>query len=128
MISRDRLHQTFGELLYVVAKSDGFIQDEEVKALEDILMGHPKSKDIKWSFHYENDRQSDIESLYKKVIQVFSDNGPDEEYEFMIYALTKVAEASKGGDRAENHIIDSFSKDLVERFKKDIEDIKERYT
>lgn len=128
MVSKDRLYQTFGELLYILAMSDGVIQKEEISTLEEILMGHPKAKDIRWSFDYENNAQNDIESLYKKVIEVLSDNGPDEEYDFLIFALTKVAEASDGVDTNEEAVINNFAKELLERFKKDIETIKERYT
>ncbi len=128
MISRDRLYQTFGELLYVIAMSDGVIQEKESETLEEILQAHPKGKDIKWSFDYESRNQNDIEDLYKKVIEVFSDNGPDYEYDFMIYALTKLAEASDGKDVQETKVISNFSKDLLERFKSDIEKIKEKYS
>lgn len=121
MVSRDRLYQTFGELLYVIAMSDGVIQKEELTSLEEILKAHPKGQEIKWSFDYEHTNQNDIEILYKKVIEVFSDNGPDEEYDFMIYALTKIAEATNGMDSKEEKVITSFSKDLLERFKKDID-------
>jgi len=123
MVSRDRLYQTFGELLYVIAKSDGVIQDEEVHTLEEILKAHPKGKEIKWSFDYESKNDSSIDALYKKVIEVFSDNGPDEEYDFMIYALTKIAEATNGVDANEEKVIHSFSEDLLERFKKDIDNL-----
>ncbi len=127
MVSRERLYRTFGELLYVIAMSDGIIQKEEVETLEKILKGHPKGADIKWSFDYESDNQSDVETLYKKVIEVFSDNGPDMEYDFMIYALTQIAEASKGIQPNEEKLITNFSKDLLERFINDIEKIKEKY-
>ncbi len=128
MVSRERLYRTFGELLYVLAMSDGIIQKEEVETLEEILKGHPKGKDIKWSFDYESTNQNDIEGLYKKVIEVFSDNGPDHEYDFMIYALTEIAKASKGINSKEKKLITNFSDDLLERFVKDIEKIKEKYT
>ena len=123
MVSRDRLYQTFGELLYVIATSDGVIEKEEVSVLEEILKAHPKGQEIKWSFDYENKNQNDIETLYKKVIEVFSDHGPDDEYDFMIYALTKIAEAKDGMDSKEEKVINSFSKDLLERFKKDIDNL-----
>ncbi|MGY3795330.1 tellurite resistance TerB family protein [uncultured Aquimarina sp.] len=123
MVSRDRLYQTFGELLYVIAMSDGVIQKEEVNVLEEILKAHPKGQDIKWSFDYENRNDSDIETLYKKIIEVFSDNGPDEEYDFMIYALTRIAEAKDGIEANEQKVITNFSKDLLERFKKDIDNL-----
>ncbi|WP_103068873.1 tellurite resistance TerB family protein [Aquimarina sediminis] len=128
MVSRDRLYQTFGELLYVVAMSDGVIQKEEVETLEEILKGHPKAAAIKWSFDYENKHQNNIETLYKKVIEVFSDNGPDEEYDFMMYALAKIADASEGMDVKEEKMITNFSGDLLQRFKNDIEKIKEKYS
>ncbi|WP_299900661.1 TerB family tellurite resistance protein [uncultured Aquimarina sp.] len=123
MVSRDRLYQTFGELLYVIAMSDGVIQKEEVNVLEEILKAHPKGQDIKWSFDYENRNDSDIETLYKKIIEVFSDNGPDEEYDFMIYSLTRIAEAKDGIEANEQKVITNFSKDLLERFKKDIDNL-----
>ncbi len=127
MVSRDRLYQTFGELLYVLAMSDGIIQKKEIETLEEILKGHPKGDDIKWSFDYENQQQNDIETLYKKVIEVFSDNGPDEEYEFFLYALSKMAKASDSVVREEKMIIQNLSQELLKRFKNDIEKIKEKY-
>ncbi len=121
MISKDRLYQTFGELLYVIATCDGVIKKEEITTLEEILKAHPKGDEIKWSFDYESKHQNDIEILYKKVIEVFSDHGPDEEYDFMIYALTKIAEARDGISGTEEKVISNFSRDLLERFKKDID-------
>ena len=123
MASKEILYRTFGELLYVIAKSDGVIQAEEVSVLDNILSGHPRAKEIKWSFDYEIEKETDIETLYKKAIEVFSDHGPDEEYEYMILALTKVAEASNGIKREEKNVIKNFSNDLLERFKKDIDQL-----
>ncbi|WP_103864901.1 MULTISPECIES: permease [Aquimarina] len=127
MVSKDRLYQTFGELFYVLAMRDGVIQKEEVEILEQILKGHPSGAEIKWSFDYESKNQNDIETLYKKVIEVFSDNGPDKEYDFVLYALAKIAEASEGMSDKEEEMVTGFSKELLERFKKDIERIKEKY-
>lgn len=123
MVNKERLYQTFGELLYVVAKSDGVIQKQETDTLHEILKTHPKGEEIRWSFDYEKDNENDIDLLYKKVIQVFHDNGPDEEYDFLIYALTKIAEVCEGIDRKEEKVITNFSKDLIERFKNDLENI-----
>ena len=80
------------------------------------------------SLIYENEHKNDAETLYKKVIEVFSGHGPDQEYEFMLYALKKVANAGKAKDGEEQKVIANFSYDLLERFKKDIEKIKEKYT
>lgn len=127
MVSKDRLYQTFGELVYVLAMADGVIQKEEVNTLKQLLSSHPNGKDIQWSFDYETQQNSDIETLYKKVIAVFSDHGPDEEYDFMIQTLHKVAEASDGVDKSEEKVMTNFTRDLLQRFTKDIHNIKEKY-
>ena len=126
MVSKHRLYQTFGELLYVVAMSDGVIQKEEVETLDEILKAHPKSKEIQWSFFYEQGQNNDIELLYKNVIEVFTDHGPDEEYDFIVFALEKLAEASDGISKEEDKIIKNFSKELLARFKSDIENIQQK--
>ena len=126
MVSKHRLYQTFGELLYVVAMSDGVIQKEEVETLDEILKAHPKSKEIQWSFFYEQGQNNNIELLYKNVIEVFTDHGPDEEYDFIVFALEKLAEASDGISKEENKIIENFSKELLARFKSDIENIQQK--
>lgn len=126
MVSKHRLYQTFGELLYVVAMSDGVIQKEEVETLDEILKAHPKSKEIQWSFFYEQGQNNNIELLYKNVIEVFTDHGPDEEYDFIVFALEKLAEASDGISKEENKIIKNFSKELLARFKSDIENIQQK--
>ncbi len=120
MVSRERFYQSFGELLYVVAMNDGLIQKEEFKILEEILEGHSMAKEIKWSFNYEKERENCVDILYKNVIEVYKDNGPDKEYDFIIYALEKIAEASDGIDRDENEVISDFSRKLIEKFKKDL--------
>ncbi|RZS99137.1 TerB family tellurite resistance protein [Aquimarina brevivitae] len=126
MASEDRVYQSFGELLYVIAMSDGVIQKEELEKLDEILKGHPKAKEIQWSFLYEQDKNNDIELLYRKVIEVFADHGPNEEYEFMIFALEKLAEASDGVSADEQKRITSFSKDLLVRFQNDIDNIQQK--
>ncbi|WP_378185927.1 TerB family tellurite resistance protein [Aquimarina sp. W85] len=127
MENKDRLYQSFGELLYVAAMSDGVIDEQQMITLEEILLEHPKGKDIKWSFDYENANHSDINTLYRKVIEVFSDHGPDEEYEFMHYALTKLARASEHVNAQNKSIATNFSTDLLDRFTKDAEKIKDDY-
>lgn len=119
MVNRERFYQAFGELLYLVAIKDGLVQKEEIKALEEVLKDHPMSKEIKWSFNYEKNKKNSEELLYKKVVEIYKDNGPDKEYDFIIYALEKVAEASDGIDKDENNLITSFSRELLDKFKQD---------
>ena len=117
MANKDKLFQTFGEILYVVAKSDGIIQNEEITALKDLVASHPFGKEIQWSFDYEQSKNTPIDMLYKKAVAILSDHGPDQEYEFLIYALEKIAHASEGLHKNEEEVITNFSRDLLERLK-----------
>jgi len=124
MSTRTRLYNAFGEMLYVVAMSDGIIQPEEEDVLHRILAKHPFGEDIQWSFDYEQMHISDIESLYQKVLNICHDNGPDPEYQMLINVMEEVAKASSGVDDSEKKMIDRFIFELTDRFKNDIEKLK----
>jgi len=121
MISEHRLYQTFGELLYLVAMADGVVTKNEVDKLDEILKDHPASENIKWSFNYEMKSNNSIDDLYKKIIETYSDNGPDEAYDFFISALRQLAAADGNLDKKEEILINQFSSDLIDRFSKDLE-------
>ena len=112
-----RLYDAFGELLYVLAMSDGEIQQEERETLEEILENHPWAREIKWSFDYESKRDGDLEDTFHNVFLVCSDIGPNPEYQFMLEVLEKVAESSLGIDDDERRVIDKFKHDLTEEFR-----------
>lgn len=120
MTEKEKLYETMGELLYVLAMADGVIQSEESEALENILLHHEWAQDIKWSFDYEANRQGDLDDLYRKVILQCQKQGPQPEYLEFITAMEEVAKASDGIDSDEKKVISSFSKDLIERFKADV--------
>lgn len=110
-----------GELIYAVAKADGVIQDEEIEVLNFILKSHPWASSIQWSFDYERQKETPVEEIYNKVISNCHSYGPSPEYAEFIDVMNKVAAASEGVDEHEKKIIKSFSRDLTERFKRDIE-------
>ena len=119
-ISKHRLYKTFGELLYLVAIADGVIEPSEIEALDKILQGHPELEEIKWSFEYEMKNNDSVEYLYKRIIETYVDNGPDEEYEYFIKALNQLAAADGNIDHSESELIKNFSSDLIARFAADI--------
>ncbi|MEO1260336.1 MAG: TerB family tellurite resistance protein [Bacteroidota bacterium] len=123
MKSIERLYDAFGELIYVVAMSDGTIQPEEREAISRKLADHPWKENIQWSFNYEARKNNSIEDLYKKVINYCEMHGPEPEYAFLISTLEEVAKASDGIDANERKVIDGFSADLIKKFKEDIERI-----
>lgn len=119
----DKLIEAFGEMIYVVAKADGKIQESELKVIEQKLANHKWGEDIKWSFDYEVKRDRSIEDLYKKVINYCEVHGPDAEYEFLMEMVEAVAKASDGVDKAEKDFMDDFVKDLTDKFRADIDRI-----
>ena len=123
MKSTDKLYESFGELIYVIAMADGAIQQEELDVIKEKLKNHPWGEDIQWSFNYEVKKENDIEDLYKKVINYCEMHGPDEEYQFLLELVEEVAAASAGVDKDEQAVMDNFVKDLTNKFRTDIERI-----
>jgi tellurite resistance protein len=121
MDNKTYLYDAFGELIYLIAMTDGGVQTEERAALERILGNHSWAKEIIWSFDYEASKNNNLEDVYKKVISACHHNGPDPEFQFMVEVMEAVAAASKGKEAAEEEQINGFVKDLTERFKRDIE-------
>lgn len=125
MSNKEKLYEVFGEMVYVVAMSDGIIQAEEKDALEKILADHPLAQKIEWSFNYEINKHNDTEYLYNKVLNYCHQNGPDPEYQFLVEILEAVAKASSETEN-EKKVIDRFTYELTERFKKDIDKLNAR--
>ncbi|MFN8256675.1 MAG: hypothetical protein U0W24_13340 [Bacteroidales bacterium] len=118
MNNKEKLFEAFGELVYVVAIADGIIQKEEKQALHDIIKSHPWAADIEWSFNYETDKHHDPEYLYKRVLSICHQNGPDPEYKFLVEILEAVARASNSSE-LETKTIERFTTELTERFRHD---------
>lgn len=124
MTEQERLFETFGELMYVIAMADGVIQPDEETALNEILKNHPWASEIKWSFDYEKNKGRSVEEVYNEVLDFCQHYGPTVLYGEMIDVMHRVATASNGIDSAEEKAINAFSKDLVARFQADLDKIK----
>ena len=112
------MYDAFGELLYVLAKSDGAVQKEEIDTLKDLLLSHEWAKEIEWSFNYELNKENSLEDTYLKVFYACVDIGPNKEYALMLDVLEKVAESSYGVVEEERAIIERFQSDLLREFGK----------
>jgi len=128
MKKEEKLYEILGELLYAVAIADGVVQKEEKDALKNLLSRHPFGDEIIWSFEYEETKHKSIEDIYKRVINYCHSYGPAPAYKEFIEAMNMIAEATNGIDKQELQIINSFSVDLLSRFKRDIEKLKEYET
>jgi len=119
LVSRSKLYDAFGELIYAIALADGDIQDSEVDELNKILMNHPWSKEITWSFLYEQNKHHSVEAAFNKAMDIFKEHGPDPEYKFMVDVMIKVAEAFQGIVPEEQALINRFQKELKDKFLRD---------
>lgn len=119
--SPEKLYEAFGELLYVVAMADGFIQESEITALENVLANNPWAADIKWSFDYKRKKKTSPEEAYYKVLDYCKHAGPQAAYKDMLEVMSAIAKASNGVDEQEQAVVDTFTQTLTERFKKDLE-------
>ncbi|MGD1843802.1 MAG: TerB family tellurite resistance protein [Salibacteraceae bacterium] len=126
MAATDKLYDAFGELIYVLAMSDGVIEPVELAVIEKKLAEHEWGQAIKWSFDYEVKQNRSLEELYKKVIIYCERHGPDSEYAFLIEVLEEVAHANAEFHASERKVLDSFVSDLTKKFKADIERINKR--
>lgn len=119
MTETEKLYETLGELIYVVAKADGVIQESELESLSNLLKGHKFANEINWSFNYEASKDRSVEEVYAKVISVCDTIGPSPIYKEFIDMMNVIASADAHLDHKEEEVIHSFSKDLIERFKRD---------
>ncbi len=114
--SKERLYDALGELIYAVAKADGLVQAEEIERLQQVLLAHPWSREIKWSFDFEHRRKQSVEEAYSKALETCKEYGPSTEYAFLFEVLQAVAEASYGTDIKEAKIIERFKNELKDHF------------
>src|SRR5690606_17819490 len=119
MYSKEKLYETFGELLYAIALADGRIQDEEVSALKEMIKFHPLAQDILWSFNYEKSKETTVEAAYNKALDIFKHHGPAAEYKDFEEILARVAAACEGISPEEKSLIENFRKDLTTTFLND---------
>ena len=116
MISKTRLYDAFGELIYAVALADGLIQQEELDKIDEVLKTHSWGKDVKWSFDYEARNGRDPKDAYEKALDLLKEHGPNPEYYFLIDILEKISGASEGIDQKERTVIDGFHTSLRDHF------------
>lgn len=124
MVSKTRLYDAFGELIYTVAIADGIIQDDEIKVIEDRLKEFEWGEEVKWSFNYEKKKGSDLKDTYLKALDTFKEYGPHPDYYNLIELLEDVAKASDGFEKKEGRVISIFNKSLRAHFLEYITDNK----
>ncbi|TAF65963.1 MAG: TerB family tellurite resistance protein [Cytophagales bacterium] len=123
MRNKEKLYEAFGEMIYVLAKADGLIQDEEIAKLSEIVKQHPWGAEIQWSFDYEKNKNHPTADIYKKALDTFHQYGACPEYQYLLEILDAIATASNGIDAEEKAVVEKFQQDFKQRLIADLEKI-----
>ena len=116
-MTKHRLYDAYGELFYAIVSIDGKISKEELKTIGEILAGHVGAQEIKWSFEYEKTHNRPLEEAFDKALSVVKELASEDDLEFLIDALNKIAGADYV-DEAEAVMIDVFIRELQNHFSK----------
>lgn len=120
MVLKEKLYDTFGDLIYAIAKADGEVQSVEVDTLNKMIELHSSKNEIIWSFDYNLKKDITVDQAYNKAIEVCRKNGPDEEYSYLLNIMVEVAKAYMGIVPRERIVLDGFVTDLKEKFIADL--------
>ncbi len=102
---------TFGRIIYAIAKSDGEVQEEEVRVIHEVIDNHEWAQELELSFAIEKELDTDFNAVFEDAMAVFETyDNLKEHFEEFLDLLEKIAEAHDG-------IVDE-ERELIERFKK----------
>jgi hypothetical protein len=117
-MTKERLYEAFGELLYALAQVDGVVQPEELSKIKALLSPYRWGETVLWSFNYEHGKSGNMKDIYQKAFNCFAEYGAFAEFYELMEVLEKVAAASNGISIEERQLIDGFKHDLREVFLK----------
>jgi len=116
MTAKERLYDSFGELLYALCQVDGAIQEAEKNKLENLLKKHSYGQKIWWSFNYEEARATTVDIAYDKALEACKFYGPNPDYPDLFIMLNEIAAASNSISTEEEQLINNFEKALKQHF------------
>lgn len=104
---------TFGKIIYAIAKSDGEVQDEEVAVIRQVIDDHKWAQELELSFAVEKELDTDYDTVFEEAMNVFENYDVKEHYADFIDLLEKIAEAHDGIVSEEKNLIDRFKERLL---------------
>ena len=114
--SKTQLYDAMGELIYAVAKSEGFAEAEPSTLLIELLAGQAWANEVQLSFNYEYQNENTMEEAYEKAVDVCKAYGPAEEYAFLFQALEVLGRHTLKGKPEQPSILSRFQNDLTTHF------------
>ncbi|UXP31795.1 TerB family tellurite resistance protein [Reichenbachiella agarivorans] len=107
------LIDTFGKILYAVAKCDGEVQEEELAIIHQVIDENQWAQELELSFEVEREMGTDPIELFEESMEVFDRHDVRVHYEQFLDLLENVAEAHGGIVSQERALIDQFRKRLL---------------
>ncbi len=105
---------TFGRIIYAVAKSDGEVQAAETAVIQEVIDNHIWAREIELSFAIEYELDEDANEVFDSAIETFRFNQIGEHANQFVDLLEKIAEAHDGIVSEEKVLIDKFKSKLQE--------------
>ncbi|MFY0626555.1 MAG: hypothetical protein JXR07_09680 [Reichenbachiella sp.] len=103
---------TFGKIIYAIAKSDGEVQDEEVEVIRKVIDNHEWAQELELSFAVEKELDMDYDEVFEDAMRVFASYDVKAHYDDFLDLLEKIAEAHDGVVNEERELIDRFKQRL----------------
>ncbi|PIB35336.1 hypothetical protein BFP72_07960 [Reichenbachiella sp. 5M10] len=107
------LIDTFGKILYAVAKVDGRVQEEEIDVVRRVIDHNEWAQELELSFEIERFIDTEAEAIFESAMEVFDRYDVRKHYEEFLDLLEEVADAHDGVITAEKDLIDRFRKRLL---------------
>ena len=108
------LLNTFGRIIYAVAKTDGEVQDSEVAVIQNVIDNNEWAQEVELSFEVERELDEDADVIFDKAISLFKFNEIRDHYVEFVDLLEQIAEAHDGIVNEEERLIDKFKEKLKE--------------
>lgn len=106
------LLNTFGRIIYAVAKADGEVQDTEIEVIQKVIDDNEWAQEVELSFEVERELDEDADVIFDKAIGLFQFNEIKGHYKEFIDLLEQIADAHDGIVSEEKVLIDKFKDKL----------------
>ncbi|MBX2842355.1 MAG: hypothetical protein KTR26_11320 [Flammeovirgaceae bacterium] len=81
MVNKEKIYESFGELIFAVLRIDGIVRKEQKEKIELILNKFEFGDQVLWSFTYENNHKKKWEEIENNSLEHFLEFGPSKDYQ-----------------------------------------------
>ena len=99
---------TFGKIIYAVAKADGEVQESEIEVIRAVIDNHEWAQEVELSFEIERELDEDADEIFANAMELFKFDEVQGHVDDFIDLLEKIADAHDGIVPEEKALIDKF--------------------